>query len=201
MVYLKKSSRILAVMIVATLALTGCNANNEENKEPEQKVQETTPEEKKDEKDLNKEEAKETKIKSLEDVERIVKEKHPDIKFSEIHYKDNNGKPYYEVEALEGDKIIEMKIDKTLGEVLEDKVDEVADEKDKLNTFVIKDVDKFNEAMDMIQKKVGDEAKLLGWEIKFDKDKLVYEIEGDIKGDKKEVKIDATDNTIIEMDD
>lgn len=198
---MKKSSRILAVMIVATLALTGCNANNEENKEPEQKVQETTPEEKKDEKDLNKEEAKETKIKSLEDVERIVKEKHPDIKFSEIHYKDNNGKPYYEVEALEGDKIIEMKIDKTLGEVLEDKVDEVADEKDKLNTFVIKDVDKFNEAMDMIQKKVGDEAKLLGWEIKFDKDKLVYEIEGDIKGDKKEVKIDATDNTIIEMDD
>lgn len=198
---MKKSSRILAVMIVATLALTGCNANNEENKEPEQKVQETTPEEKKDEKDLNKEEAKETKIKSLEDVERIVKEKHPDIKFSEIHYKDNNGKPYYEVEALEGDKIIEMKIDKTLGEVLEDKVDEVTDEKDKLNTFVIKDVDKFNEAMDMIQKKVGDEAKLLGWEIKFDKDKLVYEIEGDIKGDKKEVKIDATDNTIIEMDD
>lgn len=198
---MKKSSRILAVMIVATLALTGCNANNEENKEPEQKVQETTPEEKKDEKDLNKEEAKETKIKSLEDVERIVKEKHPDIKFSEIHYKDNNGKPYYEVEALEGDKIIEMKIDKTIGEVLEDKVDEVADEKDKLNTFVIKDVDKFNEAMDMIQKKVGDEAKLLGWEIKFDKDKLVYEIEGDIKGDKKEVKIDATDNTIIEMDD
>ncbi|NMB09180.1 MAG: hypothetical protein GX982_00640 [Tissierellia bacterium] len=198
---MKKSSRILAVMIVATLALTGCNANNEENKEPEQKVQETTPEEKKDEKDLNKEETKETKIKSLEDVERIVKEKHPDIKFSEIHYKDNNGKPYYEVEALEGDKIIEMKIDKTLGEVLEDKVDEVADEKDKLNTFVIKDVDKFNEAMDMIQKKVGDEAKLLGWEIKFDKDKLVYEIEGDIKGDKKEVKIDATDNTIIEMDD
>lgn len=44
---MKKSSRILAVMIVATLALTGCNANNEENKEPEQKVQETTPEEKK----------------------------------------------------------------------------------------------------------------------------------------------------------
>lgn len=193
---MKKTSKILAAIIVATLALTGCNANKEENKEPEQKVEETKPEEK----EPIKPDTKDVKVKSLEDVEKIVKEKHPDIKFNEIEFNENKGKAYYEIKALEGEHTIEMKIDKTLGEVLEDKIDEKADREDKLETFTLEDVKNFGEAINMVQEKAGSDAKLLGWEIKFDDGKLIYEIEGEVKGDKKEVKIDAKDNSIIDID-
>lgn len=197
---MKKTSKLLAALMVGTLVLTGCS-NSKDEKDP--KTENTTQTEtvKEDKKD-NTEQVpvtKDVKVKSLEDVDNIVKEAHPELQYTKIEFNENNGSAYYEVDGRANGDEIEMRIDKTLGTITNDKVEKES-EMDMDKTFDLAAVEDFDEGINKALEQYQPDAEVQKWAIEYDDGILIYNIDANVKGSHKEFKIQAEDNALIEID-
>lgn len=136
----------------------------------------------------------------LTDAVDLFDDQFPDALLTKIQLDKDDSVYVYKIEGTAEGMEYELKVNAATGDIVELETD---DEDDDDQTFAYEDAIPIAEAYDILMNNVAaDEWILDEWELDYDFDKLVYDFELDHVSDGRdlEVKIDALNGEIVEID-
>jgi uncharacterized membrane protein YkoI len=136
---------------------------------------------------------------SMDEAVKVFQEAHPDAKVESIDFDTDSGRLHYDFDGFDTSKEYEMEIDASTKEIKESEVETDSDKDEFLDFATIIDLAK---AIEIASSKAEVEGHSpTGWELEADDKKQTYTIEFEKNDSDIDIKLDATNGEILEIED